>query len=44
MEHHVSSPGDAGDHAGALLAALMSLVLGALTWAVMEAVRISASG
>ena len=40
MDHSVS----AGDHNGALLAGLMSLVLGALTWVVMEVVRISATG
>ena len=44
MEHSVSASGLTGDHNGALLAGLMSLVLGALTWVVMEMVRISATG
>ena len=50
MEHYVSASGGGtsvsgqGDHTGALLAGLMSLVLGALTWVTMELVRISASG
>ena len=47
MEHHyLSSVGGQAqaDHTGALLAGLMSLVLGALTWVTMELVRISAGG
>ena len=48
MEHHYLSASVGGqaqaDHTGALLAGLMSLVLGALTWVTMELVRISAGG
>ena len=44
MEHYLSASVAQADHTGALLAGLMSLVLGALTWVTMELVRISAGG